>query len=115
MATLVPVSIVQGSDYSDTLTLTDGNGAALNLTGWTITSQIRRASGYSILATFTVTVSAPTTGVVYRNLTGAVTSTIPVPFGDGITHFHDVLGTRGDGVKIRLIQGPVTVDPQITK
>ena len=108
-------AIFAGANYSFGIVLKDGTGAALNLTGATVASQIRQTpASTTVLASFVPTITSATGGTLTLSLTAAVTATIPATYGQ-LYHRYDVLLTRSDGVKIRLIEGDVQVDPSTTR
>jgi hypothetical protein len=111
----VPISITQGQFYEDTINLTHTDTTAIDLTGATVISQIRRGPtslGYAVLASFTVTISSPaTSGIITRSLTGTQTAALPLPFPADATFFHDVFVTTNGGTPIQVIVGEVSVSP----
>jgi hypothetical protein len=111
----VPISITQGQFYEDTINLTHTDGSAIDLTGATVISQIRRGPaslGYAILASFTVTISSPaTSGVITRSLTGNQTAALPLPFPSDATFFHDIFVTTNGGEPLQVVSGTVSVSP----
>jgi hypothetical protein len=104
-----------GADYSYGVTLKDGSGTAINLTGATLASQIRKTQSASdILATFSVTVTNASAGTATLSLTPTQTAALSVTPVDSYWK-HDVLLTRDDGVKIRILEGDVEVDAAVTR
>jgi hypothetical protein len=104
-----------GADYSYGITLKDGAGAAIDLTNATMASQIRRTQASSeVLASFTVTITNAAQGKATLALSAASTATLPATPTDSYWK-HDVLLTRADGVKIRILEGDVEVDAAVTR
>ena len=104
-----------GATYSYGVTLKDGTGTAINLTGASLASQIRKTQASSdILASFSVTVTDAANGKATLSLTAAQTSALPATAAAAYWK-HDVLLTRADGVKIRILEGDVTVDAAVTR
>ena len=58
MATKANLTIDQGSSFSTSIALTDNDGVALNLTGYTGAAQLRKHYTSSTAVTFTVTIDA---------------------------------------------------------
>ena len=107
--------IFSGASYSYGVTLKDGNNAAINLTGATLSSQIRKTQAASdILATFSVTITSSTAGTATLSLTPVQTAAMSATPVDSYWK-HDVLLTRTDGVKIRILEGDVEVDAAVTR
>ena len=71
------LTIVKGTDFAITMTLTDANGDAINVTNYTFKSQIRRKQSAGIAAEFTITKTSPTNGVIKLALASSVTSGLP--------------------------------------
>jgi hypothetical protein len=104
-----------GADYTYGVTIKDGANTAINLTGCTLASQIRRTQASSdILASFTVTITDASSGKATLALSATTTGTLPVTPADNYWK-HDVLMTRADGVKIRILEGDVEVDAAVTR
>ena len=108
MATKANLVIDQGSTFSTDLTLNDENGDALSLAGYTANSQIRKwYSSLNPSASFTANVDVA--GIITLSLTANQTSNLvsgryvyDVEINDGIT-------------TSRIVEGIVTVTPQVTK
>jgi hypothetical protein len=107
-------AIPQGADYTYTVTLQNAAGAAIDLTGCTLASQVRCNHDGDLLGAFTVGVTAPPTGVATLTMTSSVTSQLPATAA-GLYWRHDVMLTRTDGSVVRLLEGNVQVDPSITR
>jgi hypothetical protein len=109
MATKANLVIDQGSTYSTDLTLTDENGDPLNLDGYVANSQIRKwYSSTNASATFTTTINA-TSAVITLGLTANQTSNLVSG-----RYVYDVEITDGGEVS-RIVEGIVTVTPQVTR
>jgi hypothetical protein len=109
MATKANLVIDQGSTYSTDLSLTDENGDPLNLDGYVANSQIRKwYSSTNAAATFTTTINA-TSGVITLGLTANQTSNLVAG-----RYVYDVEITEGGEVS-RIVEGIVTVTPQVTR
>jgi hypothetical protein len=118
------ITIEQGASFSRTLTLKDSSGIPINLTGWTIRGQIRASqNASSALATFTGTVANQGTnpGEATISLTPTQTAAIPqnpdatTAQAKTINYLYDIEGLRPDTSVVRLLQGKVTLSPEITK
>ena len=104
-----------GADYTYGITLKDGNNTAMNLTGCTLASQIRKTQASSdILASFSATITGATAGTATLALSATTTSDLPATPADSYWK-HDVLLTRADGTKIRILEGDVEVDAAVTR
>jgi hypothetical protein len=110
VATISNLFIDQGSDYSNIITVTGSNGQPINLTGFTVKSQIRKSFGSTIAYEFTPTIFAPATGKIRMQLSSESSEEI-VPG----RYLYDVEITSPSGIKTRVVEGIVTVTPQITR
>ena len=109
--------IFQGASYSYGLTLKNGATppVAINLTGCTLASQIRKTQASSeILATFSVSITSASGGTATLSLSPAQTAAIPATPAETFWK-HDVLLTRADGSILRILEGDVEVDASVTR
>jgi hypothetical protein len=105
--------IDKGSDYAVQLTLTQ-SGVPINLNGYSARAQLRttkNATGDPI-ANFTCTVLSPNTdGKIHVQLPNAVTSNV----SPGKYHYDLEIYTANDNTVTRLLQGDVTITPEVTR
>ena len=100
--------IDQGSDYTITVSLTDQNGAALNLTGYTGRAQMRKSPTSTTNKDFTVSV----------NVSGSITLSMTSEYTSGITagrYMYDAEIISANNTVTRVIEGIVTITPEITR
>ena len=103
-------TIEQGTTFSRVLTLQE-NSSAMNLTGYSVASQMRSThDSSSIVATFTGTVSNASSGQITLSLSNSTTSGI-----DEAIYVYDVEITSGAGVVTRILEGTITVTPEVTR
>jgi len=110
MATVANIFVDQGSDYSNIITVTASTGQALNLTGYTVASQMRKSYTSSTAYAFTASLYVGAQGTVRIQLTAAQSEAIPPG-----RYLYDVEITSSTGAKRRVVEGIVTVTPQITQ
>lgn len=110
MATISNLFVDAGSNFSNIITVSAVNGLPLNLTGYTVKSQVRKSYTSTIVHTFTSSVYEAVAGKIKLELT-AVQSEAITPG----RWLYDVEITSSGGVKTRVIEGIVTVTPQITQ
>lgn len=109
MATKANLVIDQGSTYIVEIDLTDQYGDPLNLTGFVANSQIRKwYSSSSPAASFTTTIYPPSTIVL--TLTANQTSNLVAG-----RYVYDVEATSLNNATSRIVEGIVTVTPQVTR
>lgn len=109
MATISNLFIDAGSTYSNIITVTASNGQALNLSGYTVASQIRKSFQSSVAYTFTSSIHDAANGKIRLQLTATASEDIPPG-----RWLYDVEITSG-ATKTRVVEGIVTVSPQITQ
>lgn len=102
----------QGSDFTRRFTLNQG-GAPLNLTGYFARAQMRSTkTSNTVIATFTCTVLTPNTnGQIQMTLGNANTANI----ASGKYYYDLEIYTANNASVTRILQGEVTVTPEITK
>lgn len=109
MASKANLVIDQGSTFSTDLTLSDENGDRLILNGYTANSQIRRwYTSTNASATFTTSINVES-AVITLTLTANQTSNLVSG-----RYVYDVEITDGAEVS-RIVEGIVTVTPQVTR
>ena len=109
MATKANLVIDQGTTYSTDLNLTDENGDPLNLSGYSANSQIRKHYTSSNSVVFSTTINA-TAGVITLTLNANQTSNIVS--GRSV---YDIELTDASNSVSRIVEGIVTVTPQVTR
>tara|TARA_A200000159_G_C7225441_1_gene297931 strand:- start:366 stop:701 length:336 start_codon:yes stop_codon:yes gene_type:complete len=103
-------TIEQGTTFSRVLTLQE-NGSAMNLTGYSVASQMRSThDSSSIVATFSGSVTNASSGQLTLSLTNSQTSAI-----EEAIYVYDVEITSGAGAVTRILEGNVTVTPEVTR
>lgn len=109
MATKANLVIDQGSSYSVTLDLTDENGDVIILSDYVANSQIRKwYTSLSPAAVFATSIDAAS-GELTLSLTANQTSSLVAG-----RYVYDVELDQ-NGVISRIVEGIVTVTPQVTK
>ena len=102
--------VEQGATFNRILTVKENN-SAMNLTGYSVASKMRSTHDSStVVGTFTCTISNASSGEITMNMTSSTSSAIE----EGI-YVYDLEITSGSGTVTRLIQGEVTVNPEVTR
>lgn len=109
MATVSNLFIDAGSTYSNIITVASTNGQPLNLTGFTVASQMRKSFQSSIAYSFNASIFDAVTGRIRLQLTDEQSQQIPPG-----RWLYDVEIESSAGVRTRVVEGIVTVTPQIT-
>jgi len=100
----------QGATFNRILTVKENN-SAMNLTGYSVASKMRSTHDSStVVGTFTCTISNASSGEVTMSMTSSTSAAIE----EGI-YVYDLEITSGTGTVTRLLQGEVTVNPEVTR
>ncbi len=110
MANISNLYIDAGATYSNIITVTASNGLALDLTGYTVASQMRKSYQSSTFYAFTATIYDAATGRIRLQLTPNQSEAIPAG-----RWLYDVEITSASGTRTRVVEGIVTINPQITQ
>jgi len=108
MATIENIVIDQGQTFSFSLTLSNTDGTAKDLSDYTVTSQMRK-SYYTSTATDFTTAKVDLTGEITISLSATETSAIKAG-----RYVYDV-EIASSVETLRILEGIVTVTPEVTK
>ena len=110
MASVSNLAIDQGTTFSVTITVTDDTGSARNLTGYTARSQIRKSYSATANIAFTANVANAVDGTVTLDLPSATTANIKAG-----RYVYDLILTSNTATVERIVEGIVTVYPDVTR
>ena len=110
MASISNIFIDQGATFTTTVTVTDANGDAVNLSGYSVAAQIRKTFLSSTATSFTATISNASSGEITISLTPTQTAAL-----EAGRFVYDVVITASGGTKTRVVEGQVTVNPSVTR
>ena len=100
----------QGATFNRILTLKE-NDSAMNLTGYSVASKMRSTHDSStVVGTFTCTISDAANGMISMQMTNSTTAAIE----EGI-YVYDLEITASSGTVTRIMEGKVTVNPEVTR
>lgn len=102
----------QNETFTTSLTLDDVNGAAYNLTGFTVKSQAKK-SYYSTNSTleFTANISDANNGIITLSASAATTANVPA----GKLVYDVIITQVSTGTKTRVLEGQIFVSPTVTR
>lgn len=105
------LTVDQGATFESTLDLVDDDGSAINVTNYIFTGQIRK-SYYSNNSTANLTISVvnAANGNVNISLNAATTTNIKAG-----RYLYDVKMTDTANVVTRIVEGIITITPQVTR
>ena len=109
MAIKANLTIDQGATFTTSIQLTDQNNEILDLTGYSGASQMRKHYTSSNSTSFTVTLVA-NTGEVSLSLTSSQTANLVSG-----RYVYDVELTDSSNTVSRILEGIVTVSPNVTR
>lgn len=109
MAQIQNIYIDQGTTFSLSLGVNDQFGDPKDLTDYTAAAQMRKSYYTSTSIDFTAEVSLPEDGEVTISLTAEETSAIKAG-----RYVYDIEIT-GDGETLRVLEGIVVINPEVTK
>lgn len=110
MAAYTEILVEQGATFSTTVNVEDTAGAAINLFGYSASSQMRK----SFYATSNTIITSTITGNANGEITLSITSANTANLTPGRQVF-DLLITAPSGIKTRVIEGIIVVSPGVTK
>lgn len=105
-AAVYDVRMVQGDDFIEPITIEDGEGAAIDTSGYTFRSQLRRSPESAVVAEFGIAVAG---NIVTRTIAASVTAGF-----DG-EYVHDFQWTDPQGNIRTLFAGRFEVEPEVTR
>lgn len=125
MANIFPIRITEGATFALSMVLSSvddlGVKTPIDLTGYTIRSQIRKnyVQTSPVIREFLVTITSPENGEFSLSLTDSETADIePAPpsmLAETPLGYYDILVTAPTGTVSLLLQGPVTYYQTITR
>lgn len=103
-------TLEQGATFNRQMTIKENN-SALNLTGYTGAMQLRSSYDASTVAlSITVSITNASQGILNISATSSSTAALT----EGI-YVYDLELTNSSGIVTRLLQGQVTVSPEVTR
>lgn len=110
MAMTAYLDIDQGSDFITEITLENDDGTSMNLTGYSIYSQFRKSYGSTVGYSFNAQITNASQGKFTLSLSGVTSSDIRPG-----RYIYDVEISNLTPSKVRVLEGIVTINPEITK
>ena len=110
MAAYTELNIEQYATFSTTVNVEDVQGDAINLSGYTAASQIRKSYYSSTANTITATVTGIANGEITLSMTAANTANLTPG-----RYLFDLVITAPDTSKTRVVEGIVNVLAGVTK
>lgn len=111
MAAYTELFVDQGTDFESSIDLVGDDGAAINVSSYVFKGQIRK-SYYSKnpTANITFTVTNASTGNIKMSMSASTTANIPAG-----RYLYDVKMVDSASTTNRLVEGIITINPQVTK
>ena len=108
MAQKVNIVIDQGTTFSTTFTILDDNGNPVDFTNYSAQAQMRKS--YSSSTSFEFGITLYSAGTVTLSMNAATTGSISAG-----RYVYDVESQSPAGAVTRLVEGIVTITPQVTR
>ena len=104
--------IDQGSTFSKQITVYETDGTTVqNLTGYTVAAQLRKNYTSTAYTTILATIqSPPTGGIIVISLTAVQTAALKSG-----RYVYDLQITAADTTVTRVLEGVITIRPEVTK
>lgn len=102
------LDINKNTDYTRTFTVMDTNNTVINLTGFTVSSQLRRTPLSTETVAFTMSILNSVTGKVQMFLPHSITDTLEGKY------FYDIFLTDPNFFKFKIEDGLIFIHPNIT-
>ena len=112
MAIAQNIIINSDADYLKQFTAKDNTGTVIDLTGYTLASQLRKTYASSASTTFAPVIVSATLGTFTLALTDVHTAVGTLERG---RHVYDVIVTDAGGDKTRIQEGIAVVSPSVTR
>ena len=109
MSSISNIFIDQGATFTTTVTVSDANGDAVNLSGYSVAAQIRKTFLSSSATAFTASISNASAGEITISLTDSQTTSL-----ESGRYVYDVVITLGDS-KQTVVEGNVLVREGVTR
>ena len=110
MAITAYLDIDQGSDFTTIIELENNDGTPMDLRGFSVYSQFRKSYGSTVAYQFEASIVDQLNGKISLSLLGTVSSSIRPG-----RYLYDVELMNGTSSKTRVIEGIITINPEITK
>ena len=110
MAAFTELLIEQGATFSTTVNVEDTAGAAINLYGYSASSQMRKSFYATSNTIITSTITGNANGEITLSMTAAATANLT----PGRPVF-DLLITSPSSVKTRVVEGIIVISPGVTQ
>ena len=110
MAAYTEINIEQYATFSTTVNVEDSQGAAVNLSGYSAASQIRKSYYSTTANNLTATVTGIANGEITLSMTAANTANLTPG-----RYLYDLVITAPSGVKTRVVEGIVNVLAGVTQ
>lgn len=110
MAAYTELNIEQYATFSTTVNVEDAAGAAVNLSGYSVASQIRKSYYSSTANNFTATITGNANGEITLSMTAANTALLTPG-----RYLYDLVITSPSTIKTRVVEGIVNVLGGVTQ
>jgi hypothetical protein len=111
LAAYVELTIEQGANLTSTITVSDSQGDAVNLTTYSASAQLRKSYYSSSANTLTATITGNANGQITMSMTASNTAALTPG-----RYVYDLIITNStDNSKTRVVEGTAIVLPSVTR
>jgi len=110
LAAYTELNIEQYANFSTTVNVEDAAGVAVNLSGYSVASQIRKSYYSSTANNFTATITGNANGEITLSMTAANTALLTPG-----RYLYDLVITSPSTIKTRVVEGIVNVLGGVTQ
>jgi len=110
LAAYSELTLEQGATFSTTINVEDTQGTAINLAGYSASSQIRKSYYSTTANSFTATITNSANGEITLSMTAANTANL-----NAGRYLYDLLITAPNTTKTRVVEGIIVVLPSVTR
>jgi|SRR6185312_14473940 len=109
MSVIVNLVIEQGADFSNVIDLANDNGSVMDLTNYTVVAAMRTEYASTTVIPITAVITSPADGEITISLTAVQTTALVAR-----RYVYEVrIQAPVAGVKTRVVEGIITVTPQV--
>lgn len=108
------ITVNQGENYDLTATLTNADGTPVNISGYSLRGKVKYSYGSTgVLVDLAPTIVNPVSGIINFTLTPSETAALPITVAVYDIERY-VSGQSPEATVVRVLQGTVTITPEVT-
>jgi len=104
------LTLDQGTDFTYNINLIDSAGVAVDISNFTANAQLRTSYTSNVFFTVNATVSEANVGLITLSMNSYTTSTLKAS-----RYLYDLILISNNNITSRLMEGTITVNPEVTR